>query len=296
MDFTIPRSSATILLVGHAGIGKRRLASCIRSELAPPSNSSADAAPKSNTDISFRTAETLPLEKDGHISATLPLLRRFASEHSVKQATETVVESVVRYDLILFMVNMTNRISWDECKGSLLQLDPGCFLGRCAIVITRVAAVSKYAFDRDDITDFLDSFYDIPTIWTNLDVDSEATLTAFQVVRILEVSAGYRRRAENSLLFSISHMPIAPIVSSASMNGIAAAGGSKAKASMMPLATSTSSSFVGSNLGNRLTATHLLMKSPEKYTVLVTSLPGDEDETSGEDDMARVLSNLDSQE
>ncbi|KAF9942460.1 hypothetical protein BGZ67_001442 [Mortierella alpina] len=305
MDFVIPRSLATILasalsmhpafygldplvehsssdsnqlahrnnrhdifyaqLVGHAGIGKRRLAACIRSEVTPPPALAEQAHsirnPPSNTDIKFRTAETLPIDisnpsnsNASTTSSTLPLLR---TSDQTALVPKTTVEPGTRYDLILLMVNMTNRVSWDECKRSLLCLDAGWFLGRCAIVVTQVCAVSKYAFDRDDITEFLDEFYDVPTIWTNLDKDEEATLAAAQVIRMLEIGAGYRVRKETSSFGSTSS-------SSLSESGTAttSAQGQTRAASLTR----------GSAIGSRTTATHLMMKSPDKYTVRVTTL------------------------
>ncbi|CAO3571255.1 unnamed protein product [Mortierella alpina] len=260
MDFVIPRSLATILLVGHAGIGKRRLAACIRTEVTPPPALAEQAhlirSPPSNTDIQFRTAEILPLDlsspSDPTASVALPLLR---TSDPAGSTSRTTVEPGTRYDLILLMVNMTNRVSWDECKRSLLHLDAGWFLGRCAIVVTQVCAVSKYAFDRDDITEFLDEFYDVPTIWTNLDQDEEATLAAAQVIRMLEIGAGYRLRKEPSSLGST----LLPGLSGA---GTASAQGPARAASLAG----------GSAIGSRTTATHLMVKSPDKYTVQVTTL------------------------
>ncbi|KAF9105490.1 hypothetical protein BGX27_009586 [Mortierella sp. AM989] len=196
---------------GHAGIGKRRLASCIRSEITsqPPASESipdndttfVNIKSKSNTSVNFRTAETLPLEISGHRASTLSLLRPLdVASLDKTSSARSIVEPITRYDLILFMVNMSSRTSWEETKRSLLQLDPDWFLGRCAIVVTRVSAVSNYAFDRDDITDFVKEFYEIPILWVALDVDSQASLTALQIIRMLEVSAGYRLWSGNSSL------------------------------------------------------------------------------------------------
>jgi len=74
--------------------------------------------------------------------STLPVLKGPSStannsNNDVTMNSEKgVVESVAQYDLILLMVNMSNQESWDECKKAFLRLDPGWFLGRCAIVVT----------------------------------------------------------------------------------------------------------------------------------------------------------------
>ncbi|KAG0326933.1 hypothetical protein BGZ99_008697 [Dissophora globulifera] len=301
MDSVIPRST-TAILARHAGIGKRRLASCIRSEIMPhPAPAIATGAttsdalgpiPPSNTDVYFRTAEELPLlilgpgSSQGASTLSLPLLRAFSDEvepsnlPSTSTLTPTmasalkknrdedvaVVDSVARYDLILFLIDMTNRTSWEQTKTSVMQLDPAWFLGHCAFVVTRVAAVSKYAFERDDITDFIEEFYDIPTVWTNLDNDSEAALAGFQLVRILEVGAGYRRIRSPSELNTYSLM-----------------GQRKQQPQRQAL-----SEYPKSTLGDRLTATHLLMRSPDKYQVRMTTIPMTFDHDSHEEEEEEV--------
>lgn len=133
-----------------------------------------------------------------------------------------------------------------------------------------MAAVSKYAFDRDDITDFVDGYYDIPTMWANLDVDSEAALAALQLVRILEIGAGYRRRNDSGSLGMFT--------------------ASQASGNIAGLATASTpslwGSYRGSKLGSRMTATHALMKCPEMYTVPITTLldtEAEEEDVAGDD-------------
>ncbi|KAF9360414.1 hypothetical protein BGX34_007780 [Mortierella sp. NVP85] len=267
-------------LVGHAGIGKRRLASCIRSELAPDlvsgsllgsSPINTHATSKSSTDVNFRTAEVLPLGFAGPTApSALPVIRSFNTEQSPGNTSQAPMESVARYDLIVFMVNMSNRASWDECRHSLRQLDPGWFLGRCALVVTQVAAVSKYAFDRDDITDFIDGYYDVPTMWVNLDVDTEAALAALQLVRILEIGAGYRRKHDSGLIGMLTTSQVGETIAGPTTSA----------------ASSLWGSYRCSKLGSRLTATHVMMKSPEMYTVPITTLlvvEAEEEEVTGDD-------------
>lgn len=173
------------------------------------------------------------------------------------------------------MVNMSNRASWDDCKRWLRKLDPGWFLGRCVIVVTRVASVSKYAFDRDDITDFIDDYHDIPTIWTNLEEDSEAGLAALQLVRILEIGAGYRRPSRTRTLPSSLLNGAAPVPTPMTTT----------RSSTIPVTASFASLDLnhGSRLGSRLTATYVFMKCPEKYTIPMTSLVDMEAEVEGGD-------------
>ncbi|KAG0054487.1 hypothetical protein BGZ83_011174 [Gryganskiella cystojenkinii] len=214
--------------------------------------------------IQFRTIENLPSDSS--------VLRPFSPETNISHGGKDIipgtavigtaaVESVNRYDLILLMVNMTDKGSWDRCQQALLKMDPGWLLGKCAIVVTRVAAVSKYAFDRDEITDFLDTLCEVPRIWTNLEQDSECALAAAQVVRMLEIGGVYRpsrtvRRAHTSSLSSAAPTTIPAAI-----------------APLVPTATSLSSSrLYGSALSHRMMASHLIMRSPDKYSVESTTL------------------------
>ncbi|KAF9134163.1 hypothetical protein BGW39_007901 [Mortierella sp. 14UC] len=279
-------------LVGHAGIGKRRLASFIRSEITVPpkpttpaptdtgtSNNTATTASAitadtpqpfirsstSNTNVRFRTAETLPKVvglADGQ-SSTLTVYKGVDNNTTTGVNDYTsVVDSVTRYDLILFVVSMANQDSWNDCKRALLRLDPGWFLGRCAIVVTEVANVSKYALDRDEITDYLERSYDIPTIWTNLDSTSEATLAATQIIRMLEMASGYRRQDRDYSLASLSQATGASIPAGTPLTAF-------------PSAASLSGLYVGSNLGSRITTTPSLVRTPIPYNIPVTALGND---------------------
>ena len=124
-----------------------------------------------------------------------------------------------------------------------------------------VACVSKYAFDRDEIADFVERFYCIPIIWTNLDVSSEASLAALQIVRLLEIAAGYRRQNRDYSLASLLQATTTASVYS----GLALSTG-----------TTLSGLHVGSNLGSRLNTTPSLLKTPIPYRVPVTVLEDDE--------------------
>ncbi|KAK5816186.1 hypothetical protein F5H01DRAFT_343868 [Linnemannia elongata] len=323
MDFTIPRSSATILLVGHAGIGKRRLASYIRKEIVPPptltssstnpvtyksSNSittpstSANVAQpfnrssSSSTKVSFRTAESIPdgiRHEDGQVSL-LPIFKAFPPTVNNSSSTVTglndqgAVDSVTRYDLILLLITMANRDSWDDCKRAILRLDPGWFLGRVAIVVTEVANVSKYAFDRDEIPDFVEQFYDIPTVWTNLNVSSEATLAAAQIVRLLEISSGYRREDRD--------------YSFAGLAQTTAAFSSTRAQSALSSPASLSGLYLGSDLGSRANITPSFVRTPITYYGPVTVMEIDDDqemvaeEMSSQADMKRVRGDLEDED
>ncbi|KAG0320606.1 hypothetical protein BG000_003504 [Podila horticola] len=300
MDFAVPRSTTTIL-ASHAGIGKRRLASHIRNGLglgpvtttAPPSSSSDATTPSSppprirpttasNTDISFRTAETLPFEDSpvqiSSPSSHLPVLRSYAGYTPTEKPTPAtataeslaapeVVESSARYDLILFMVSISNRDSWDDCKKYLQQLDPAWFFGRCAIVVTQVAVAARYAFDREEISTHLRNLYDIPVLWTNLGHASDARATASAIIRMLELN-GYRRRSGNRSLASLSASLALPgeTISNTTQDAAVAMIG-------LPALPPSFGLFIGSNIGSRTTTSFDCMRTVASYNISATTLP-----------------------
>jgi hypothetical protein len=148
--------------------------------------------------------------------------------------------------------------------------------------------VSKYAFDRDEITEFLERFYNIPTVWTNLDVTSEAVLAATQIVRLLEMASGYRRQERDYSLTSLSQ---ATEVSSST--GTLAALSSTA---------SLSGLYLASNVGSRINTTPSLVRTPILYNVPVTVLAKDDDQEmpaemeSPKSDMKRVRGDLEDED
>ncbi|KAF9154628.1 hypothetical protein BG015_000394 [Linnemannia schmuckeri] len=183
---------------------------------------------------------------------------------------------------------MANQDSWDDCKRALLRLDPGWFLGRVAIVVTEVANVSKYAFDRDEITDFLERFYNIPIVWTNLDITSEATLAATKIVRLLEVGSGYRREERDYSFTSLSQTT-------------AAFSSTRALAALSSTA-SLSGLYLGSNLGSRVNMTPSFIRTPLTYYGPVTVLEMNDDQElfaeqrSSQADMKRVRGDLEDED
>lgn len=108
--------------------------------IAQPFNRSSS----SSTKVSFRTAESIPdgiRHEDGQVSL-LPVFKALPPTINNSSSTMTglndqgAVDSVARYELILLLITMANRDSWDDCKRAILRLDPGWFLGRVAIVVT----------------------------------------------------------------------------------------------------------------------------------------------------------------
>lgn len=148
--------------------------------------------------------------------------------------------------------------------------------------------MSKYAFDRDEITDFLERFYNIPTVWTNLDITSEATLAATQIVRLLEIASGYRRQGRDYSLTSLSQ---ATALSS-----------STGALSSQSSTASLSGLYLGSNTGSRIHTTPSFIRTPIPYNVPVTVLAKDDDQEitaemeSPKSDMKRVRGDLEDED
>ncbi|KAG0077075.1 hypothetical protein BGZ90_007747 [Linnemannia elongata] len=166
---------------------------------------------------------------------------------------------------------MANRDSWDDCKRAILRLDPGWFLGRVAIVVTEVANVSKYAFDRDEIPDFVEQFYDIPTI-----------------VRLLEISSGYRREDRDYSFTGLAQTT--------------AAFSSTRAQSALSSPASLSGLYLGSDLGSRANITPSFVRTPITYYGPVTVMEIDDDqemvaeEMNSQADMKRVRGDLEDED
>ncbi|KAF9088231.1 hypothetical protein BGX23_007547 [Mortierella sp. AD031] len=102
-------------------------------------------------------------------------------------------------------------------------------------------------------------------MWTNLDKDSEGGLAALQIIRLLEIVAGYRRQHRDYSLASLAHATTSfasPTTTTSSLSlGVAGAGvgvGAGAGAGLSAALTSTAS---------------LSGMTPVPYKVPVTVLP-----------------------
>ena len=148
--------------------------------------------------------------------------------------------------------------------------------------------MSKYAFDRDEIADFVEQFYDIPTVWTNLNVSSEATLAAAQIVRLLEISSGYRREDRDYSFTSLAQTT--------------AAFSSTRAQSALSSPTSLSGLYLGSNLGSRANITSSFVRAPITYYGPVTVMEMNDDqemvaeEMSSQADMKRLRGDLEDED
>ncbi|KAF9969864.1 hypothetical protein BGZ73_007602 [Actinomortierella ambigua] len=183
---------ATVLLIGPAGAGKRSLAAAIRDAGA--------GATKDTVKLHFRTAEVPPLTNnhdlspglDSGLSKGTKTMGIFPDPLTVSQNQEEDDEKrgSFRYDIILIIVDMTNKKSWIDCQKSLRHLEPSWFLGHCALVVTKVDQTAHYAFDREDIEDFVADFYEFPIFWANLQDQQELADVAMGSLRLLSVATG----------------------------------------------------------------------------------------------------------
>ncbi|KAG0340863.1 hypothetical protein BG004_006241 [Podila humilis] len=283
----LPQHQPLRIIVGHAGIGKRQLATHIRNELSPatmvaPSTNNdttndvsrnhkelGQATTVSNTNVRFRTAETLPSDekkKKGIVEyrsteiSRLPVLRTFDDDEDDLETTTTTtakakaktlsalmedsdsttitprsVDSIARYDLIVFMVSLINRDSWED-----------------------LTSVNRYAFNREDITRHLNTVYDIPVLWTNLNHVSDARATSASIIRMLELT-GYRYRRRDG------DKPTANISAAAATTTVAA-GAALAPVGEAAFIRSLSTS------SSRRTTSFEFMKTIERYNVSSTTL------------------------
>ncbi|KAF9165588.1 hypothetical protein DFQ26_009720 [Actinomortierella ambigua] len=168
---------ATVLLVGPAGAGKRSLAAAIRDSAA------TNISTKDTVRIHFRTAEVLPILTDNDVrSKTMNMIPTLSTAHQ-NQPGDDEKRGSFRYDIILIVVDMTNKKSWVDCQKSLRSLEPSWFLGH-------FDQTAHYAFDREDIEDFIAEFYEFPVFWANLQDAAELVDVAMGSLRLLGVATG----------------------------------------------------------------------------------------------------------
>ncbi|KAL1921187.1 uncharacterized protein VTP21DRAFT_10903 [Calcarisporiella thermophila] len=143
---------ATVLIVGPPASGKRTLSRQLIEGIKDAS-------------FNCRTAESLPLPSD---------------------------DKRPRYDFVIFLLDLTNRQSFDQFQRSLPCLSPEFLMGRSCIVLTRADKITHYSFDSKDVKTYVEQFYDIPIFHTNLSNEEERATLSEQLFRCIQVSSGYQ--------------------------------------------------------------------------------------------------------
>jgi len=144
------QAHAVVLMVGIVGVGKKSLAA----------GWNTDA---SSLAIQFRIAEKLPLAQ----KADRP-----------------------RIDYILFMIDVTNRASFEVVKASLRSADPGFLHGRCCVLITRMDKPMVASVAADELDALLEE-YDVPAFYGNLSCPTDTRVVSDRLTAAIRVACGY---------------------------------------------------------------------------------------------------------
>ncbi|XP_060077177.1 centromere protein M-like [Ylistrum balloti] len=146
--------TATILLIGSEGVGKHDLAKSIVGI---------------DTDVSYqvRTAVSLPLASN----------------------TET---SRPRIDFACFLIDVTNKESFNNIEESLKYIDGRYFLGRACFVALKVKNHASRCVHLEVLTSLAD-YCGAPILYGGLETDAERMTLARQILTMTEIAAGFKK-------------------------------------------------------------------------------------------------------
>ncbi|XP_026552961.1 centromere protein M [Pseudonaja textilis] len=145
-------NSATILLVGTNDVFQQQLAETILKE-------------KQDLKINIHLAASLPLPVErNHIRP--------------------------RIDLIVFMINVQSKYSFEDIEASLIHVDANFFLGKVCLLVTGVGRMNKISVDMDAVWKLADR-YCSPVLFCELECEKVRTVTAQRLLRMLQICAGH---------------------------------------------------------------------------------------------------------
>uniref|UniRef100_A0A8C5WT28 Centromere protein M n=1 Tax=Laticauda laticaudata TaxID=8630 RepID=A0A8C5WT28_LATLA len=145
-------NSATILLVGTNDVFQQQLAETILKE-------------KQDLKINIHLAASLPLPVErNHIRP--------------------------RIDLIVFMINVQSKYSFEDIEASLIHVDANFFLGKVCLLVTGVGRMNKISVDMDAVWKLADR-YCSPILFCELECEEVRTVTAQRLLRMLQICAGH---------------------------------------------------------------------------------------------------------
>ncbi|KAK9399869.1 centromere protein M [Crotalus adamanteus] len=127
-------------------------------------------------------AETLLKERQDlkiniHLAASLPLP---VERNHVRP----------RIDLIVFMINIQSKYSFEEIEASLIHVDANFFLGKVCLLVTGVGRMNKISVDMDAVWKLADR-YCSPVLFCELECEKVRTVTAQRLLRMLQICAGH---------------------------------------------------------------------------------------------------------
>ncbi|XP_033119009.1 centromere protein M-like [Anneissia japonica] len=154
-------NTATLLLVGAEGLGKHKFALSIMSQKAPFS-------------LQIRTATSLPLPPDH--DNTRPNI-----------------------DYVIFILDLTNRMSISNVEASVKTLDCEYFLGRSCCVVLQANNPSLHGADIKNITGLCDAYH-MPMFCASFDEEKDRKCISQKVLSMLQVACGTRKGVSPMLI------------------------------------------------------------------------------------------------
>ncbi|KJE93124.1 hypothetical protein CAOG_03956 [Capsaspora owczarzaki ATCC 30864] len=145
---------ATILLVGTHGVGKSTLAHALLAEQE-----------RANLAIQIRKVVALPLPTSGSAS-TRP-----------------------KIDFVVFMLDMTSKLSLDLLKSAIQQVDIEYLIGKSCIVATHVDMLHLASIEVDEIDQLLLT-YELPFLQINQLNEQQRAGIAQRILRQARVAVG----------------------------------------------------------------------------------------------------------
>ncbi|XP_078690947.1 centromere protein M-like [Branchiostoma floridae x Branchiostoma belcheri] len=161
------RDAATVLLVGSYGTGKQQLAKTM-----------VDVCTDTGLKLQVRTTTSLPLPEEN--THTRP-----------------------RIDYIVFIIDLTNRLSFSTVKSAVQCVDVEYFLGRACFVVTNAKGTSDQCVEMEEVSRLADMYNTMYICGaTKEGHPDERTTLANRLLRLVEVSAG--RKNVSPLLLDLT--------------------------------------------------------------------------------------------
>ncbi|XP_033759567.1 centromere protein M-like [Pecten maximus] len=153
--------TATILLIGSEGVGKHDLAKSIVGI---------------DTDVSYQVRTT--------VSLPLP---------SIKEPSRP------RIDFVCFIIDLTNKESFNNVEESLKYIDGRYFLGRACFVALKVKNHMSRCVHLEILTSLADHC-GAPILYGGLETDAESMTLARQILTMTEIAAGFKKNISPALI------------------------------------------------------------------------------------------------
>ncbi|XP_070581202.1 centromere protein M-like [Ptychodera flava] len=146
-------STAVILLVGGHGVGKHKLAQAL-----------VDLC--TDFTLHVRTATSLPLPREND-------------------------ESRSKIDFVVFLIDLSNKLSLSVIESSVKLLDIEYFLGKVCFVITKATKPELQNVEMTAVTGLCDA-YDSPMLCGKIESDEDCRGLARKLIKMTEIAAGFK--------------------------------------------------------------------------------------------------------